>query len=104
MAANAREWTAEILILGSTLYAWFAFDPKWDTFATELSEHARMFESEADVDAWIERLKVPNATAVRIRAGKVVRPQTLTPKGGVGDGRQETKAKGSPSARGRARA
>jgi hypothetical protein len=69
--SRAREWTAEIT---SGLYAWFAYNPEWGTFATSNIDHARMFESEADVLAWIQRLKVQGAEPVKVRAGKPVRP------------------------------
>jgi hypothetical protein len=69
-----REWTAEIEYAGELVYAWFAFNPTLETFATELLDHARLFDSAADVQAWIDRLKVPNAAPVRVKDGAVVRP------------------------------
>lgn len=71
--AESREWTAAIVSKGVTVYAWIAFSPEWGTFATSNIDHARMFDSEAEVLAWIERLKVHGAEPVKVRAGKPVR-------------------------------
>ena len=61
--AEAREWTAEIQSNGFALYAWVAFNPEWETFATSNIDHARTFKDE--VVAWIERLKIEGARPVR---------------------------------------
>jgi hypothetical protein len=61
------KWTAEIESDGSTVYAWVAFNPEWGTFATSKPEHARVFDSEAEVLAWIQRLKVQGAKPVKVR-------------------------------------
>jgi hypothetical protein len=66
------KWTAEIESKGSKLYAWVAFNPEWGTFATSNPDHARVFDSEADVSAWIARLKVQGAKPVKVREGTPV--------------------------------
>lgn len=66
-AFGPREWTAEITKDGLTLWAWMAYNPTFDTFATERREHARLFRSAEEVEAWAVRLGVPNARPVRVR-------------------------------------
>ena len=66
MSESARPWTAEILIDGQILYAWMARDPKYGTFAIANRDHARRFRTKEDVEGWIQRLKVPNATAINL--------------------------------------
>ncbi|WP_422932211.1 hypothetical protein [Singulisphaera sp. PoT] len=66
-AFGPREWTAEITKDGLTLWAWMAYNPKFDTFATDRREHARLFRSAEEVEAWVARLNVLNATPVRVR-------------------------------------
>jgi hypothetical protein len=68
MASKKREWSAEIKVSGHpTLYAWVAYNAKFDTFATDKVEHARTFETREEVEGWITRLHIKNATPVRIR-------------------------------------
>lgn len=76
--AESRESTAEI---ASGLYAGFAFHPEFGTFATSNIDHARMFESEPDVIAWIEWPKVQGAEPVKVRAGKPVRTMAASRRG-----------------------
>ncbi|WP_422923696.1 hypothetical protein [Singulisphaera sp. PoT] len=71
---GAREWTAEILKDGMTLYAWMAYNRAYDTYATDRLEHARLFRSEAEVDAWAVRLGVPNARPIRVRGEEPAKP------------------------------
>lgn len=66
MSDSPRPWTAEILIGGLTLYAAVAKNLKYGTFATEVLEHARMFKTQLEVEEWILRLQVPNATPMNI--------------------------------------
>ncbi|WP_422931781.1 hypothetical protein [Singulisphaera sp. PoT] len=65
--SGPREWTAEITKDGFTLRAWVAYNPKFDTFATDRREHARLFRSAEEVEAWAARLGVANARPVRVR-------------------------------------
>ena len=71
---EAREWTAEIQSNGFTLYAWVAFNPEWDTFATSNIEGARMFRSEADVAAWTSGNASPLSICSKPRLTQDTRP------------------------------
>lgn len=66
MAEIARPWTAEILIDGMTLYAAVAKNPKYGTFAIEERERSRRFKTQLEVEEWIQRLEVPNATPINL--------------------------------------
>jgi len=63
---SPRPWTAQILVNGLTLYAAVAKDLKYGTFAIEDLDKARMFRTQLEVEEWILRLGVPNATPINI--------------------------------------
>lgn len=68
MGEQRREWTAEIKRESQpTLYAWLAYNPKFDAFVTDNRLHARMFDSKEEVEAWIERVHTKDAKPVRLK-------------------------------------
>jgi hypothetical protein len=69
MSGKKREWTAEINGTNGhpKIWAWMAYNDKLGTFGTGNPEHARLFTSKADVEAWIARLKIKDAKAVRLK-------------------------------------
>ncbi|WP_422932239.1 hypothetical protein [Singulisphaera sp. PoT] len=67
-SGEGRIWTAVIEADGKPrLYAWMAYNAKFDTFATDNPKHARMFKSRQDVEAWIARLKIKDAKPIRMK-------------------------------------
>jgi hypothetical protein len=67
------EWTARIALDGGrAVYAGRMYEAAFDTFGVEKLDHARTFATEADALAWITRLKIRNAQAVKLRNGKIV--------------------------------
>lgn len=63
-----RVWTAVIEAGGKPpLYAWMAYNARFDTFATDKAEHARLFKSRQEVEAWIARLGIKAARPVQMK-------------------------------------